>query len=218
VVWCTGGSCAAHGCAASTGAVEHTPGTAPLLRDSPVHCMSSTQVLSPECVTSVVCIPSVQHPPTLFFTCAVQEVLCTAGLCHLWVFYMFRGVCFVSQVWHAHGACTSDWCLVKGLCGARRRFPGCHRGSPSAAALEPALTDGIPLPPARLGRCQGRLQLSGDEAPCWGASQSGCCATGACLQPHWRVFKAGRVLCVPPPLAPQPFSVRAEALSREAVV
>lgn len=131
-------------------------------------------------------------------------MLCISGVCLQWVLcgldvFVCMCACMfcVSSVVCARGMhewLVSHICRVSGFCGTWRSTPGCHWGSPTAA-LQPALTHCIPLPPARHGCCQGRLQLSWDEAPCWGASQSGCCATGACLQPHWH-FSRLKGFCV----------------------
>lgn len=47
---------------------------------------------------------------------------------------------------------------------------------------------------AQHGCSHGQLQLSGDEVPCWGASQSGCCATGFCLL----IFQGWKCFLCPP--------------------
>lgn len=72
-----------------------------------------------------------------------------------------------------------------------------QEAAPLGATASPQSCPPACSSPAQHGCCHGQLQLSGDEVHCWGASQSGCCAAGFCLQSCW--FFKGFFLCLSPP-------------------
>lgn len=116
--------------------------------------------------------PCLLHSPALLcLPCeqcgsAVQQGVCVSGEQGC-VFCVSSVVC----TWAMHEGFVSHTCSTCGWCSARSSTPGCHCTPPTACSN-----------PAQQGCCHGQLQLSGDEVPCWGASQSGCCAAGFCLQ------------------------------------
>lgn len=201
--------CEAHGCLGSWGTVEQA--------------QHSTPWLGYLCLTRVarrcgVCARSAAHPAAVS-RCALVHFGCRDVGCFRWM--RECGGCCVSQAWYLASAMTSlhsTWRSAPGYPEVLSPPPHPHTPTPTPrASCPPPCSDRLPIPsPAQRGCCHGWLQLSRDEVPCWGASQAGCCAAGACLQPHWRFPRLGEFVCSTPCPA-QPHAVWAGALSGEAV-